>query len=358
MKEEFMRRTKILASIGPASESPEIIEQLINEGMNIVRFNFSHDTHESHAARIREVRGVATKIGKKVEVLCDLQGPKIRIRNFEPNPRIVQDQEKITLTTSKDDNVQEGELVIEDPYLHSDVSTGDIILIDDGLIELRVGSVDGYKIHCEVVHGGEIYPRKGVNLPLTQTTTSAITDKDKEDLGFILEECQPDWIALSFVQTGEDIKYLRELIKERGGNENIRIMAKIETAQSIKNDNLNSIIQEADGVIVARGDLGVEIPFEKLPFIQKEIINKANYAHKPVITATQMLSSMVHSPVPTRAEVTDIANAVIDGSDAVWLSNETTVGEYPVLAIKAMAKIVDATEEYLFGQPNPLTLNK
>ncbi len=350
-----MRRTKILASIGPASESAEVIEQLINAGMNIVRFNFSHDT-EGQADRIKTVREVSARMGKKVDILCDLQGPKIRIRNFEPNPRIVKDQDKITLTTSGDENVQDGELVIEDPYLHSDVSANDIILIDDGLIELRVENVDGYKINCEVVHGGEIYPRKGVNLPLTITTTNAITQKDKDDLTFILEKCHPDWIALSFVQTGEDIKYLRELIKERGGDEKIKIMAKVETAQSIKNNNLNSIIQEADGVIVARGDLGVEIPFEKLPFIQKEIINKSNYAHKPVITATQMMSSMVHSPVPTRAEVTDIANAIIDGSDAVWLSNETTIGEYPILAVRAMAKVVDATEDYLFNQPNLLDI--
>jgi pyruvate kinase len=349
-----MRRTKILASIGPASESPEVIEQLLNEGMNIVRFNFSHDTQESHLARINKVREVANRVGKEVQILCDLQGPKIRIRNFEPNPRVVEDQEKITLTTSEDKDVKENELIIEDPYLNTDVKKDDIILIDDGLIELRVENVDGYKINCVVVHGGEIYPRKGVNLPLTQTTTSAITDKDINDLDFILKECNPDWIALSFVQSEKDIEQLRGLIKERNGSSEIKIMAKIETAQSIKNANLNGIIQAVDGVIVARGDLGVEIPFEKLPIIQKEIIKKSNYANKPVITATQMLSSMVHSPVPTRAEVSDIANAVIDGSDAVWLSNETTVGEYPVLALRAMAKVVDETENYLFRRENLL----
>ncbi len=347
-----MRRTKILCTIGPASESEEIIEQLLQGGMDIARLNFSHDKQETHKKRIETIRAVATKLNKKVQIFCDLQGPKIRIREFQPNPRKVVDGESITLTTALDTNVGETDLIIEDPYLHGDVTSGDIILIDDGLIELIVERVDGYKIHCKVVHGGDIYPRKGVNLPLTQTTTNAITDKDINDLEFILKECNPDWIALSFVQSGEDIKYLRKLIKDRNGNEKIRIMAKVETAVGIK--KLDSIIEQTDGVVVARGDLGVEMPFEKLPIIQKEIIKKSNYAHKPVITATHMLSTMTHTPVPTRAEVTDIANAVIDGSDAVWLSNETTIGEYPVLALKVMAKVVDATEEYLFNRQNNL----
>lgn len=340
-------RTKIVCSIGPATESEEMIEKLINAGMRVARMNFSHDVHEAHGQRIDNVRKVAKKLGVDVKILCDLQGPKIRVRNFENAPIKLDDGQKVTLVSNACNEINDGEICIEDPYLHSDVNVGDIILIDDGLIELVVEEVVNHKIHCLVVNGGDLFPRKGVNLPMTKTTTSSLTDKDRDDLKFVLTK-DPDWIAISFVQTAEDVIELRKLM----GDSKARVMCKIERANAI--DHLHEIVDEADGIMVARGDLGVEIPFEKLPLIQKRIIRACNYADKPVVTATQMLASMVNAPVPTRAEVTDIANAVVDGTDAVMLSNETTIGKYPIEAVKTMAKIAKETEDYLFNRENKI----
>jgi pyruvate kinase len=340
-------RTKIICTIGPNTESEEMIEKLIQEGMDIARLNFSHDVHEKHGLRIDRVRAAAKKLGKDVKILCDLQGPKIRIREFENPPIKLEDGQKLTLTTSACLDIRPGEIVIEDPYLHSDVKKGDVILIDDGLLELVVDDVTNHKILCTVVVGGDLYPRKGVNLPLTQTTTSSLTEKDINDLNFVLTK-NPDWIAISFVQNAGDVLRLRELM----GESKAKVMCKIERATAIT--NLPQIIKEADGLMVARGDLGVEIPMERLPIIQKRIIHYCNDARKPVVTATQMLASMVHSPVPTRAEVSDIANAVIDGTDAVMMSNETTVGKYPIEALKTMARVVKSTEDYLFHRENKL----
>jgi pyruvate kinase len=342
-------RTKVLATIGPASESPEMIEKLINEGMDIVRFNFSHGDQPTHGQRIDAARAVAKKLNKTIQIFCDLQGPKIRVRQFENEPKKLVDGQKVILTTSVNENIQPDHIVIEDPYLHADLKAGDIIMIDDGLLELIVDEINSFEIFCTVVHGGDLYARKGVNVPLTKTTTNSLTEKDISDLKFSVGY-NPDWIAISFVQTAEDVRVVRKHIKEMGGSDSIRIMAKIERANAL--DNIHEIIQEADGITVARGDLGVEIPFEKVPLIQKEIIKRCNFAGKPVITATQMLSSMVHSPVPTRAEVSDIANAVFDGSDAVWLSNETTVGEYPVEALRTLIKVAKAAEDYRYNRTN------
>lgn len=340
-------RTKIICTIGPATESPDMIEKLIENGMNIARLNFSHDTHENHAKRIELIRETAKKLNKDVQILCDLQGPKIRIRNFDNPPRLLTNGEKVILTTSSCKVIEPGEIVIEDPYLHSDVKPNDLILIDDGLLELIVDSISNHKIHCTVVNGGELYPRKGVNLPLTETTTSSLTEKDINDLNFILKQ-EPDWIAISFVQNANDVLQLRKLM----GDSEAKVMCKIELATAVK--NLSEIIQESDGIMVARGDLGVEIPIEQLPIIQKKIIKKCNFAEKPVVTATQMLASMTEAPVPTRAEVTDIANAVFDGTDAVMMSNETAVGRYPINALKVMVKVVNETEKYLYDKRNNL----
>lgn len=340
-------RTQIVCSIGPATESEEMIASMIEGGMNIARMNFSHDTHESHAKRIELVRKVAKRLGKKVQILCDLQGPKIRVQEFPNYPIHLCDNDNIVLTTPGDEPAAENEIVIEDPYLHTDVSDDDVILIDDGQIELIVKKVEGRKIFCNVVHGCDLYPRKGVNLPFTETTTSALTDKDKKDLEFILP-LKPDWVAISFVQNRQDVLNLKALM----GDSKARIMCKIERAKAI--DNINDIIDEADGIMVARGDLGVEIPFQKLPIIQKQIIKRCNYIDKPVVTATHMLASMVKAPIPTRAEVTDIANAVIDGTDAVMMSNETTVGQYPLEALTVMRKVVEETESYILHRPNML----
>lgn len=340
-------RTKVVCSIGPSTESDEMIKEMIERGMEIARFNFSHDTHEAHGERIDRIRKWAKKLNKKVDILCDLQGPKIRIRDFENAPKILISGQKVVFTTSSCMEIKDSDIVIEDPYLHTDVKVNDIILIDDGNIELFVTDVSNHKITAEVVNGGELYPRKGVNLPLTQTTTSSLTDKDIKDLKFVLTK-NPEWIAISFVQSDEDVFRLRELM----GDSKSRIMCKIERANAI--DNLSDIIKASDGIMVARGDLGVEIPFEKLPIIQKQIIKKCNFANKPVITATQMLASMTKSPIPTRAEVSDIANAVLDGTDAVMMSNETTVGKYPLKALEAMTRTIQETEKYLFERKNIL----
>ncbi len=340
-------RTKIICSIGPKTESPEMIKSLIENGMDIARLNFSHDTHENHSKRIDLVRKWAKKLKKEVKILCDLQGPKIRVREFRNEPIRLRDNQKITLVTSVCKEIKPGEIVIEDPYLHSDVKPRDIILIDDGLIELIVNKASGHKIFCTVVNGGDLYSRKGVNLPLTQTTTSSLTKKDENDLKFILSK-NPEWIAMSFVQNKDDVKNLKNLL----GKSKAKIMCKIERATAI--ENLSEIIKETDAIMVARGDLGVEIPIEKLPIIQKQIIRKCNYADKPVVTATQMLASMTHCSFPSRAEVTDIANAVIDGTDAVMMSNETAVGDYPIESLITMVKVVRETENYLYHRKNKL----
>lgn len=336
-----MRRTKIVCSIGPKTESDEMIKLMIENGMDIARLNFSHDSHENHGMRIDRIRKWSKELRKDVKILCDLQGPKIRVREFENAPIKLCAGDTVVLTTSVCNDINPGEIVIEDPYLHTDVDVDDIILIDDGLLELQVKEIKNHKITCYVATGGDLYPRKGVNLPFTQTTTSSLTEKDIDDLKFVLTK-DPDWIAISFVQTEKDVEDLRNLM----GDSKASVMVKIERANAIK--NLSSIIKAADGVMVARGDLGVEIPIAKLPVIQKQIIKKSNYEDKPVVTATQMLASMTKVPFPTRAEVTDIANAVIDGTDAVMMSNETTVGEYPLEALKMMSSVVEETEKYLY----------
>ncbi|MEI6039766.1 MAG: pyruvate kinase [Candidatus Berkelbacteria bacterium] len=338
-------RTKIICTIGPNTESEEKIKELIENGMNIARLNFSHDSHENHAKRIDNIRKWAKKLDKKVAILCDLQGPKIRTAPFENAPRKVHDGDIVVLTSSVCNDCKSKEIMIMDPYIHTDVKPKDLILIDDGTIELIVLSVENHKITCKVLHGGEIYPKKGVNLPLTVTTTSSLTDKDRADLEFILTK-EPEWIAISFVQTVEDVKLLKSLM----GKSKAKIMCKIETAVAL--DNIDSIITLSDGIMVARGDLGVEMPIERLPIIQKQIIKRCNYDGTPVVTATHMLSTMTHCAFPTRAEVTDIANAVFDGTDAVMLSNETTIGEYPVEALKTMKKIVEETENYIYHRSN------
>lgn len=340
-------RTKIVCTIGPNSESDEKIRDLILNGMSIARLNFSHDTHENHGTRIDKIRRWSKKLKKEVKILCDLQGPKIRTAEFQNQPKKVIDGERVTLTTNVCKKISNKEIEINDPYLHTDVKAKDIILIDDGLIELVVEKVKNHKLYCKVIRGGDIYPKKGVNLPLTITTTSSLTNKDKNDLKFILKK-NPDWIAISFVQNKDDVTNLRKLISKSKS----KIMCKIERANALK--NIHQIIREADGILVARGDLGVEIPIERLPIIQKQIIKNCNYVDKPVVAATQMLSSMIHSPFPSRADVSDIANAVFDGADAVMLSNETTVGQYPIESLKMMAKIVKTTEEYLHHRENKL----
>ncbi|MFA6423501.1 MAG: pyruvate kinase [Patescibacteria group bacterium] len=340
-------RTKIICTIGPSTENEKAIKSLIENNMGVARMNFSHGDHTEHNKKIDLVRKVAKSMGKNVQILCDLQGPKIRVANFTPEPRKLVEGQIVTLTTSVCNEIKPKEIVIEDPYLHGDVKKGDQILFDDGQIELEIIDVTNHKMKSRVLTGGDLYSRKGVNLPDTSTTTSSLTEKDIEDLKFCLTK-NPEWIAISFVQSAEDVRNVKKLL----GKSKARIMCKIERANAI--ENLPEIIKEADGIMVARGDLGVEIPAEKLPIIQKQIIKKCNYAGKPVVTATQMLASMTKSPVATRAEVSDIANAVIDGTDAVMLSNETAVGKYPIQAATMMRKVIEETESYWFNRKNKL----
>lgn len=341
------RRTKIVCTIGPNTESEEMIEKLIKAGMNVARMNFSHDTHENHGARIDNVRRIAKQLDKEVEILCDLQGPKIRVRQFENAPIQLATDDVIVMVTSSAPEIETGEIVIEDPYLHQDVQAGDVILIDDGLIELVAEEVKDFRIIARVVVGGDLYPRKGVNLPYTETTTSSLTEKDVKDLEFALTK-DPEWVAISFVQNAKDVTRVKELI----GDHRARVMVKLERGKAI--ENLGEIIAAADGAMVARGDLGVEMPIAKVPVIQKQIIKRCNFDGKPVVTATQMLASMIHNPFPTRAEVSDIANAVFDGTDAVMLSNETAVGEYPIKAVETMRNVIKETEDYLYHRENKL----
>lgn len=332
-------KTKIICTIGPSTQSSAMIHQLIEGGMNIARLNFSHGTYEFHKDAIRKIRDISKELGKNVEILCDLQGPKIRVGEIANEPRKLIDGEKVTLVTPDSKDIGADDIVILDPYLHSDVEPNDIILMDDGNIELKVKEINGFKIVCDILVGGNLYSHKGVNLPLTKTTTSSITEKDEKDLEFIKTQ-KPDWVAISFVQRVADIEKVRNL----ADGMHVKIMSKIERALAM--DNLDEIIDNSDGVMVARGDLGVEMPIEKLPFAQKNIIRKCNQKNKFVVTATQMLASMTQAPYPTRAEATDIANAVLDGTNALMLSNETAVGKYPIAAFNTMIKIAKEAEGY------------
>lgn len=340
-------RTKIICTIGPNSDGEEKIRQLIENGMDIARLNFSHDTREKHGQRINLIRRLAKKLNKDVKIMCDLQGPKIRIADFKNSPIKISKDQKWVFTTSACKAIKRSEIQIDDPYLHADLKKNDIILIDDGQLEFIVEKVKQHKIHTRAIRDGLLFPRKGVNVPLTQTTTASLTKKDLKDLDFMLTK-EPDFVAISFVQTASDVEQVKKLL----GQSNIKIISKIERANAF--NNINQIISASDAVLVARGDLGVEMPIEELPVIQKKIIKSCNYVGKPVIAATQMLSSMLNQPYPSRAEVTDISNAVFDGADAVMLSNETTVGKYPIEALQIMVKIVKATEDYIYHRQNNL----
>lgn len=332
--------TQIVVTVGPKTESPEMTKNLISNGLDIARFNFSHDTHETFANRAKLLRRAAALKLKKIKILADLQGPRIRIGDLPAKGRTLRDGEKVTFSTHVCQDIKKNEIVIRDPYLHEDVKKGDIILLDNGTMEAYVLNVHQHKIETKITRGGILFSNKGINLPLTKTTTSALTEKDKSDIEFI-KKMKFDYVALSFVSSAKDIEDLRALLGANGP----KIISKIETTHSI--DNLSEIIEVSDGVMVARGDLGVEFPIEKVPLLQKRIISKARWAGKPVITATEMLASMVENPVPTRAEVSDIANAVLDGTSAVMMSNETAVGKYPIEALKMMSRVVEETEQFI-----------
>ncbi|MCR4782458.1 MAG: pyruvate kinase [Lachnospiraceae bacterium] len=336
----YTRKTKIICTLGPSTDSEEKMRALIEAGMNVGRFNFSHGLHEEQEARLALLEKVRDELDAPVSALLDTKGPEIRLDTFEKGSVVLKEGQEFTLTT-KDVTGNENTVGISYKDLPSDVEKGSHILIDDGLIDMEVLEVSKTDIKCRVVNGGKISDRKGVNVPNVDLTMPFLSPKDKKDLIFGVQHGF-DFIAASFVRTADDIKEMRAFLKEYGGDD-IQIIAKIESYQGIK--NIDAIISEADGVMVARGDMGVEIPLEEVPPIQKMIIKKGYKAGKFVITATQMLDSMMKNPRPTRAEATDVANAVYDGTSAVMLSGETAAGKYPVEACATMAKICERTEK-------------
>ena len=331
-------RTKIIATVGPSSNSKEMLKELVLAGADVFRLNFSHGDHEGHAKVINYVREINRELGTHVALLQDLQGPKIRLGEMEEGTVINPGDTFILGVEDSVGNAAKGNTVYKN--LPRDVKAGDEILIDDGKIELRVESSDGVNVTTTVVHGGPVKSRKGINLPSTNVSAPSLTDKDKEDLEFGLTQ-DLDWIALSFVRTADDIIDLRRRIDEAG--KDVRIIAKIEKPEAVK--NIDAIIEETDAIMVARGDLGVEIVMEEVPMVQKMIIDKCNKAAKPVIVATQMLESMIENARPTRAETSDVANSVMDGADTVMLSAETAAGAHPLLAVKSMVNTIKSVEE-------------
>lgn len=335
-----MRRTKIVATLGPATNTPERIAGLIRAGMNVARLNFSHGTHAEHAARIAMVRRASAELGKPIALLQDLQGPKIRTGPLEGGRPVELVAGAAFCITTEPIVGNAARVSTTYKSLPKDVRPRDRILLSDGLIELVVTSTTDTEVITEVIHGGMLKEHQGINLPGVRVSAPAATEKDLEDLRFGLEQ-GVDYVALSFVRRASDIVAIKEVIKKAG--KNTPVIAKIERPEAL--DVLPEILATADGVMVARGDLGVEMPSERVPLVQKQIIDAANRALIPVITATQMLESMIQNPRPTRAEASDVANAIIDGSDAVMLSGETAAGAYPIEAVQMMALIADAIED-------------
>ena len=336
-----MRRTKIVCTMGPNENDYELLLKLAKT-MDVARFNFSHGNHEEHLSRLEMLRRARKEVGRPIASLLDTKGPEIRTGVLEGGNKItLSEGDEITLTTEEVVGTKE-KLSINYGHLHEDVKPGNVILIDDGLIGLEVLSVNGQEIHCKVTNGGELGERKGVNVPNVPIQLPSITEKDIEDIRFGISE-EFDFIAASFVRSADAIRQIRALLDEAGSQ--MKIIAKIESQEGL--DNLDSIIDEADGIMVARGDLGVEVEARRLPHLQKEIIEKCNFHGKLVITATQMLDSMTRNPRPTRAEVTDVANAVNNGTDAVMLSGETANGKYPLEAVETMASIVEYSEQFI-----------
>ena len=343
-----MRRAKIVCTLGPATSSPRRIRELVYAGMDVARLNMSHGSHEDHAEAYRLVREASDASGHGVGIFADLQGPKIRLETFPDGPVTLRRGQEWVITTR---DVDGDDTICGTTYkgLPGDVNVGDPLLIDDGKIRLRVtGVVDGTDVHTEVLVGGKVSNNKGINLPGVAVSVPALSEKDIEDLRFALR-LTVDFIALSFVRDAKDAEDVRRIMREEGVM--LPVIAKIEKPQAI--ENLDEVIAAFDGFMVARGDLGVECPLEDVPFLQKQVIEKARLNAKPVIVATQMLESMVSNPAPTRAEASDVANAVLDGADAVMLSGETSVGEYPVHTVETMARIITATEHHGLEQNGP-----
>ena len=333
------RKTKIIGTLGPAVDSEEMLRKLILAGMNCARFNFSHGTHESHLATYERLCRVRDQLGRPVAALLDTKGPEIRIRSFKNGPITLVEGQSFTLSTWEGEG-DENWVSVTYENLHNEVQPGTRILIDDGLVELRVESIEAEQIHCTVISGGPLSNNKSINIPDTKIQLPALTEKDRSDLRFAAEH-DFDFVAASFVRKAQDVLDIREELDKWGG-EGVRIIAKIENQEGV--DNFDEILAAADGAMVARGDLGVEIPAYEVPIIQKDMIAKSSAAGKNVVTATQMLDSMIRNPRPTRAEVSDVANAVFDGTSCVMLSGETASGKYPLEALRTMVNTVLAAE--------------
>ena len=339
------KRTKIIATIGPASSSSTIIARLIRAGMDAARLNFSHGDRRDHTWRIQLIRNEAAKAGKQIAIIQDLQGPKLRVGAMQNDAVPLKRGDMLTLTTKK--VIGTADLVsVTYPRLTKDLKAGDIVLLDDGRLELRVARKDAHGLTCKVIRGGVLKSHKGVNLPGARLSLPSLSRKDKDDLKFGVKQ-GVDYIALSFVRTAQDILLTRKFVHSLGAN--IPLIAKIEKPEAIQ--NLDEIICASDGIMVARGDLGVEMSSEQVPLLQKKIIEACKWAEKPVITATQMLESMIENPQPTRAEASDVANAILDGTDCVMLSGETAMGNYPVQAVEVMARFAVQTETSLNPWP-------
>jgi len=334
-----MPKTKIVCTIGPSSESPEVLRELILNGMNVARLNFSHGTHREHQEKINTIRSIADNLGAHVAILQDLCGPKIRVGKVK-DPGVRLDPGQAYVLTTKNIEGDAEHVSVSYKNLPSDVKPGDRILLADGMMELVVEITSRSDIFCKVITGGFLTSNKGINLPTGTIKADAITEKDRKDLIFGLKN-NVDYVALSFVRSSKDILALKKIIKKE--KKNTPVIAKIEKHEALK--DIDGIMDATDGIMVARGDLGVEIPLENVPNIQKMLVGKANKMGKPVIIATQMLRSMVSAPRPSRAEANDVANAVLDGTDAIMLSEETASGEYPVQAVQYMRKIAEKAEE-------------
>ena len=332
--------TKIVCTIGPASSSPSVLGHMIRAGMDVARINFSHGTYEEHLKSIKTIRKVSHSLRRPVAILQDLPGPKLRVGKLASDPMHLRRLDTVTLTTKP--SKARGKIPVAYPHLPKAVKKGDMVYLADGSIRLEVLRTSRDEVEGRVLVGGDLVSGKGLNLPRLRTRVPAITREDREHLHFGLEN-NLDIVAVSFVQRAEDIRMARRVAEEKGRE--IFVVAKIEKKEAV--EDLEDIVKEADGVMVARGDLGVELSLERIPIVQKRIIFEANRSAKPVITATQMLESMISSPSPTRAEVTDIANAIIDGSDALMLSEETAIGGYPVEAVRVLQKVAQETERYL-----------
>ena len=348
-----IKRTKIVCTLGPASEKEEVLRELMKSGLNVCRMNFSHGSHEEHKGRMDLVKKLREELGQPTAILLDTKGPEIRTGQFDV-PEVLLEEGQTFTVTMKDVMGNKDMCTVSYKGLANDVKPGNTILIDDGLVGLTVKEINGDDIVCEVQNSGIVKNHKGVNVPGVKVNLPAITEKDRSDIEFGIEQ-GIDFIAASFVRKVSDVLAIREIL-EANNADHIKIISKIENQEGV--DNLDEIIEVSDGIMVARGDLGVEIPTEEIPVVQKLMIKKCNEAGKPVITATQMLDSMMRNPRPTRAEVTDVANAIYDGTDAIMLSGETAAGKYPVEAVKTMATIAKRAEETMKNKRDMINKSK